>query len=110
MLESFARKLANELGYPIEQVHAVGTPFVYDKSSGQEILTGELATAISAGEVKRTRLEAFLSSLNGSLHTAYGDTEPDIAMLEVSTEAVAVHPDAGLAEAAAMHNWRVIHE
>jgi phosphoserine phosphatase len=109
VLEAFARKLANELDCPADQVHAVGTPFVYDNKNGQDVLTGELATAISTGEVKRTRLEAFLSSLAGNLHTAYGDTAADIAMLAFSTEAVAVYPDTGLAKAAATHNWRIIN-
>ncbi|MEM6429677.1 MAG: haloacid dehalogenase-like hydrolase [Deinococcota bacterium] len=110
VLEAFARKLANELGYPPEHVHAVGTPFVYEADSGQNILTGKLATDMSTGDVKRTRLEAFLSNFNGNLHTAYGDTAADIAMLDFSAEAVAVHPDDGLAEASASHNWRIIND
>ncbi len=80
----------------------VGTPLeiINDK------LTGKIIGAINVGNTKRQRLETYLAG--NTLSKAYGDTMPDIPMLELAQEAIVASGDTELEEIAKQRGWRVI--
>jgi len=93
VLDVFARRInAVALGTPLEII------------AGQA--TGRLGGEINAGARKAAQLGAFLQ--NNTLHTAYGDTLPDVPMLKLSTNPVVVHPDAQLLNIAQAKGWRIV--
>jgi HAD superfamily hydrolase (TIGR01490 family) len=92
--DEFARRIG---------VEAVSTLLEVD-ASGR--LTGNVAGEISVSAEKVERLHA---ALNGdTILAAYGDTEPDIPMLSLAAEPVAVYPDAKLRAAALAKGWRIL--
>jgi HAD superfamily phosphoserine phosphatase-like hydrolase len=96
MLEAFA------LHYGFE---AIGTPLGIQAGE----LTGQLSGEVNVGTHKRSRL---LNALNGEpLTRAYGDTLPDLPMLEAAREAVIVGGnDAKLEKIALERGWRVLRD
>ncbi|MFN2198809.1 MAG: HAD family hydrolase [Anaerolineales bacterium] len=80
----------------------IGTPLRFE----QGVFAGELAGPFNAGEYKVQRVRDRIGS--APIAYAYGDTANDIAMMSVSQQAVAVHPDRGLRRAAAEQNWRIL--
>lgn len=93
VLERFAARLGAQ---------ALGTPL--EVSGGK--LTGRLAQPVNLGAVKTERLGALLAGER--LHAAYGDTGPDLHMLELADEPVAVYPDAELRSYAQRRGWRLL--
>lgn len=94
IVEAFVRKL----GFG----EAIATPV--EERSGR--LTGRLSGPSNTGKHKADGLKTLL---NGEpLTVAYGDTLPDLPMLEMASEAVAVYPDKALLEAARRRGWRVL--
>jgi phosphoserine phosphatase len=71
-----------------------------------ELFTGKMGQDFNVGERKRERLRPFAK--DGKIHAAYGDTFPDVPMLEMSEHPVAVHPDDELRAAALKQGWRIL--
>jgi HAD superfamily phosphoserine phosphatase-like hydrolase len=94
VVEAFAKRLggASAIGTPLEVVNGK--------------LTGRLAEAMNTGESKVHKLRDFLGGM--PLIAAYGDTLPDVSMLEMSQSPVAVYPDEGLRAAAHTRGWRIL--
>ena len=69
-------------------------------------LTGKVIGEISVGQTKKTNLETALAGQ--ILDCAYGDTLPDIPMLEFAQTAVVVSGDAALESTAHQRGWRII--
>ncbi|HEY3364271.1 MAG TPA: haloacid dehalogenase-like hydrolase [Symbiobacteriaceae bacterium] len=93
VLQAFADRMGAEaLGTPLE--------FVAGK------LTGLLAGPVNAGQAKAEQLAVYLNG--GRLTTAYGDTLPDLPMLEMSAEPVVVCPAPDLQRVAVARGWRVL--
>lgn len=65
-----------------------------------------LGQDFNVGERKRERLQPFAQ--NGKIYAAYGDTFPDVPMLEMSAHPVAVHPDDELRATALKQGWRIL--
>jgi HAD superfamily phosphoserine phosphatase-like hydrolase len=84
---------------------AIGTPL----EISDDKLTGRLAGEINVGTHKRSRLQ---DALQGAVLTkAYGDTLPDVPMLEAAQEAVIVAGnDARLERVALERGWRVLRD
>ena len=93
-LDSFARRIGAS--------GAIGTPL--EIRNGRT--TGKLAAAINIGAVKVERLHEYLKG--AVLDAAYGDTLPDVDMLSLSQQPVAVYPDSHLRAAALQKGWRII--
>ncbi len=72
------------------------------------VLTGRLAGPLNVGAEKAARLAAYTTE--GQLYAAYGDSERDVAMLEMSRQPTAVHPDDVLREVAKERGWRILVE
>jgi phosphoserine phosphatase len=100
MIEPLLRIVAQEVG----DVDAIGTPLEFV----DDVFSGELADPFNVGPRKVAQLRYFAT--DGKIHSAYGDTVRDIPMLEMAFDPVVVAPDAGLREAAAANNWRIIPE
>lgn len=83
-------------------LEAIGTPVVWDNGH----FSGELARDFNVGESKRENLRPFAQ--NGKIFAAYGDTFPDVPMLEMSEHPVAVHPDPELRTTALARGWRIL--
>ena len=81
---------------------ALGTPIAAQNG----ILTGQVIGEIRVGLEKRIGLENFLAGQ--VLTKAYGDTLPDIPMLELAVEAVVANGDSALEAVAKERGWRVI--
>lgn len=94
VVELFARRIG--------EVSALGTPL--EMANG--LTTGRLAAAINTGAVKVERLHHFLNG--AALQAAYGDTLPDLPMLEMSRHPVAVYPDEALRAVAIQRRWRIL--
>ncbi|MCX7740396.1 MAG: HAD-IB family phosphatase [Meiothermus sp.] len=95
ILEAFARRMG-------EGVVALGTPLEVEGG----IFTGRLQGPVRSGARKAEQLRAFLRG--EALFAAYGDSLPDLPMLELAEEPVVVHPEARLRQLAVERNWRVI--
>ncbi len=68
--------------------------------------TGNFAGALGVDILKAQRVRDTIG--DGTLVAAYGDTAPDVPMLEMSTQPVAVSPDAALEKIAREKGWRVL--
>ncbi len=93
VLEAFATRFGFE---------AVGTPLEVQNG----VLTGKVIGQISVGAEKRSKLEQVLSGQ--VLDVAYGDTMPDIPMLELAQKAVVASGDATLEAEAKARGWRLL--
>jgi phosphoserine phosphatase len=93
VLEAFAAPFGFE---------ALGTPIAAQNG----ILTGQVIGEIRVGVYKRTGLEDFLAGQ--VLTTAYGDTMPDIPMLELALEAIVASGESTLEAVAKERGWRII--
>ncbi|WP_299425759.1 haloacid dehalogenase-like hydrolase [uncultured Meiothermus sp.] len=118
ILEAFAQRLGKEMGQagpvhqgddplsgqagPVHPVVALGTPL--EMVNG--VFTGRTLGPVRSGQLKADQLGQFLDGQ--PLHAAYGDTLPDLPMLELAQSPVAVYPDARLRQLAVERNWRVI--
>jgi phosphoserine phosphatase len=96
LLEQLIKKLPG--------LEALATPVVWDGG----VFSGELARDFNVGESKRESLRPFAQ--DGKIYAAYGDTFPDVPMLEMSENPVAVHPDKELRQAAIERGWRILEE
>jgi HAD superfamily phosphoserine phosphatase-like hydrolase len=93
VLEAFASRIgAVALGTPLEMVDGKAT--------------GRLAAPMNTGKTKIASLQRYLRHLN--IDAAYGDTGPDIPMLEISKKPVAVYPDKKLRTTATARGWRIL--
>ncbi|AWR85343.1 HAD family hydrolase [Meiothermus taiwanensis] len=95
ILEAFARRMG-------EGVVALGTPLEVEGG----VFTGRLRGPVRSGAHKAEHLRKLLDG--EVLYRAYGDSLPDLAMLELAEEPVAVYPEPRLRELALQRNWRVI--
>ena len=93
VLEAFASRFGFE---------ALGTPI----ETRDGVLTGQVIGKIRVGLEKRLGLEKYLAGQ--VLHTAYGDTMPDIPMLELAVKAIVASGDSALEAVAKERGWRVI--
>lgn len=96
VVEAFAERLG--------AVQAIGTPLEIVEGK----LTGRLAAPVNMGDYKVQHLREYLGGR--PLVAAYGDTAPDVAMLSLSQNPVAVHPDEGLRAAAEAKGWRILED
>jgi HAD superfamily phosphoserine phosphatase-like hydrolase len=93
VLDAFARRIgADAIGTQLEIV------------GGR--MTGRIVPPINSGMAKADRLRAW--SGNAALHAAYGDTPPDIFMLDLAEAAVVVNPGPVLRRTALERGWRVL--
>lgn len=82
---------------------AIGTPL----ELASDCLTGRLAGPINTGAIKCSSLRAQIGATQ--LHRAYGDTMPDVPMLEAAIEAVIVTGnDLHLERLAKQRGWRTL--
>lgn len=72
------------------------------------LFAGKMGPDFNVGERKRERLRPF--ARDGKIYAAYGDTFPDVPMLEISEHPVAVHPDDELRATAQQRGWRILEE
>lgn len=93
VLEAFAARFGFE---------ALGTPI--ETRDGK--LTGQVIGEVRVGMQKRLGLELFLAGQ--VLTKAYGDTMPDIPMLELAVEAIVASGDSDLEAEAKARGWRII--
>jgi HAD superfamily phosphoserine phosphatase-like hydrolase len=93
VLEAFAARFGFE---------ALGTPIAVQNGK----LTGLVLGEIRVGLEKRLGLEKYLAGQ--ILDVAYGDTMPDIPMLELAGEAIVASGDSALEAEAQKRGWRVI--
>ena len=83
-------------------MEAIGTPLAFENGH----FTGELAAPFNVGSRKRDQLHPF--ARDGKILAAYGDTAPDIPMLEMGEHPVAVNPDKVLRQVAEARGWRIL--
>ena len=81
---------------------AIGTPVDFDRHGRA---TGRLSSPVSTGQVKATRVRAWLG--DDVLVAAYGDTEGDIPMLSLAQQPVA---NAALRTKALASGWRILDD
>lgn len=96
--------LVKELNGRLSGSEGVCTSLVWNSDH----FTGEMGEDFNVGERKRERLLPF--ARDGKIYAAYGDTLPDVSMLEMSEHPVAVHPDPELRAAAQQRGWRILEE
>ncbi len=99
--DAFARRIGAE---------AIGTPLLFEDGRGslaKPDFTGRLASPLVTLELKVQALTALLGD-GVRPDAAYGDTLPDLPMLEMSAEPVAVYPDAKLRAVAVERGWRIV--
>lgn len=94
LLEQLVKKLPG--------LEALATPVVWENGH----FTSALSKDFNTGERKRANLSPFAQ--NGKIYAAYGDTFPDVPMLEMSENPVAVFPDEGLRQMAVERGWRIL--
>ena len=82
----------------------IGTPLQYKDGR----FTGKIAGKFIQGPLKVEVLQAF--QRNGRIYGAYGDTQQDIPLLEMSERPVAVHPDQALRKQAEEKGWRILEK
>ncbi len=100
MYEQVLTALARRL--PFSPVDILGTPL---QSEGGRF-TGSFAAPVCVAAEKARRSRAHVG--DGIIRAAYGDTDSDTLMLELSIRPVAVHPDRRLARIATARGWRII--
>lgn len=93
---AFARRMN------LQNLHVLSTPL--EMVNGRA--TGNFADAIGIDARKAERIRAHIGA--GTLIAAYGDTAPDVPMLEMSVQPVAVSPDRALEKIAREKGWRVL--
>ena len=98
MFEPILAKFAEKAG----GFDFIGTSVEYNG----DVLTGKTAVPFNLGARKVESLKPY--TIAAPLYAAYGDTAPDIPMLESSQHPVAVYPDAELRETAVLNKWRII--
>ncbi len=114
--DAFARRIGAE---------AIGTPLLFEDgditrsspdarhprelpgSLAKPNFTGRLAAPMVTLDGKVQALRALLGD-GARIDAAYGDTLPDLPMLEMSAGPVAVYPDAGLRAVATGRGWRIV--
>lgn len=94
--------LIQELNRKLSGSEGVGTSLVWNGDH----FTGEMGDDFNVGERKRERLYPFAN--DGKIYAAYGDTLPDVSMLEMSEHPVAVYPDLELRTTAQQRGWRIL--
>lgn len=93
VLDAFARRIdADALGTQLEMV------------GGRS--TGRVVSPMNSGKVKAERLREWMGA--AILYAAYGDTPPDVFMLDLAEAAVVVHPGPELRKTAMERGWRVL--
>ncbi|GIW25751.1 HAD family phosphatase [Meiothermus sp.] len=95
VLEAFARRMG-------EGVVALGTPLEIEGG----VFTGRLRGPVRSGVHKVEHLRKLLRG--EALFAAYGDSLPDLPMLELAEEPVVVYPENRLRQLAVTRGWRVI--
>lgn len=90
--------LAARLGFD-----AMGTELIFENGR----FTGEAAGPLNVGKQKVMALRQRFGE-DVSLFAAYGDTEPDKYMLEMSESPVAVSPQPNLRKVAEARGWRIL--
>lgn len=93
--EAFAKRLGAK---------AIGTKLELKS----DILTGHILGEINVAHHKAKALQTVLVSEN--LLSAYGDSEADIPMLQLSQQPVAVYPDKALREMAIKSGWTILED
>ncbi|NCF69012.1 MAG: HAD family hydrolase [Chloroflexi bacterium] len=96
--------LLAELLPEMEGVEGIGTPLILEDGR----ITGRLAGPLNTGVRKVEQLEPF--ARDGLILSAYGDSEQDIPMLEMSNMPVAVYPDRGLKREAENRGWPILED
>lgn len=99
--DAFARRIGAE---------AIGTPLEFGSGHGSMAspnFTGRLAAPMVTLDGKVQALRSLLGD-GARIDAAYGDTLPDLPMLEMSAGPVAVYPDAGLRAVATGRGWRIV--
>jgi HAD superfamily phosphoserine phosphatase-like hydrolase len=91
--ETFAKRLG---------ARAVGTGLELKSNT----LTGRILNEVNVGENKARALQTVLGP--EELLSAYGDSEADIPILQLSKHPVAVHPDKALRVMAIKSGWRIL--
>jgi len=87
----------------MDGIEGFGTPLAYEDG----LFNGEIAGPLNVAERKAEMLQPFLQ--DGRIFAAYGDTDEDLPMLNLSQTAVAVYPDAGLRLEAERLGWRIVN-
>jgi phosphoserine phosphatase len=85
-----------------EGVVALGTPLEVEGG----VFTGRLRGPVRSGAHKAEYLRKLLRG--EALYAAYGDSLPDLSMLELAEQPVVVYPEPRLRALAVERNWRVI--
>jgi HAD superfamily phosphoserine phosphatase-like hydrolase len=91
--EAFARRL---------EAKAIGTRLELSNTT----LTGRILNEVNVATHKAKALQNVLSS--DTLYSAYGDSEADIPMLQLSTKPVAVYPDKVMRQTAIKFGWEIL--
>lgn len=82
---------------------AIGSNLVYHQGT-----LADLSVPVNAYQQKAATIQARYKGNN--IVAAYGDTDSDIPMLELSREPVAVYPNRALREEAESRGWRIIDD
>ena len=93
-LEQFAARIG-------PNIVCLGTPLQFVDG----VFSGEVG-AIGIGEVKAAQVRVHIGA--SPLSAAYGDTEADQYLLNLSQHPTAVYPDAGLRKIAQERDWRIL--
>lgn len=105
-IQPFLAEVARSLG-----CEAVGTQVALD-ADGR--ITGDLASPYCSGPGKLSALKAWADQLPDPIDwgasAAYGDTLPDLSVLEAVGAPVVVAPDEALWQVAQARGWRMIEE
>lgn len=101
LFEPILAHFLHHLGHGCE---GIGTPVLFENGA----FTGRIRDALNVGERKVRHLRPF--TRDGRIGYAYGDTQRDIPMLQMSDHPVAVYPDPLLRETAVAHGWRILDE
>lgn len=103
-IQPFLKEIARHLN-----CEAVGTPIALTPDGR---ITGALAAPFCSGPAKLATLKRWAAGLEGPVDwagsTAYGDTLPDLVVLEAVGTPVAVAPEPELRTAATDRGWRII--
>jgi HAD superfamily phosphoserine phosphatase-like hydrolase len=98
VLEVFAKRCSPSLG----GFEVIGTKL--EMVTGK--LTGKISGQVNVGKVKAASLQAALFS--EPLEAAFGDTMPDLPMLEMAKNPVVIPSDAKLERLALKRGWQII--
>ena len=102
LIEPLPQILAQRLGLS----GGLGTQMALRTTATGRTALGKTTTPFNVGPRKAAQLAPY--ALDGFIHTAYGDSSRDIAMLEISRHPVAVNPDVKLREVAVARGWRIL--